>query len=96
MPLLIVVGPGLVAARIAAAAGGERPTRRRARPRCSQVWRSRPDRAIGEHLDVADGNPVKMLFGHGYALQTVLMWIIFFCSLMNLFLFIYWMPRCCT
>ena len=48
------------------------------------------------HLDVALGNPFKpiaMLFGRGYALQTVLMWIIFFCSLMNLFLFVYWMPE---
>ncbi len=44
-------------------------------------------------LDLAHGNPVKMLFSKGYALQTVLMWIIFFCSLMNLFLFIYWMPE---
>jgi MFS transporter, AAHS family, 4-hydroxybenzoate transporter len=34
-----------------------------------------------------------MLFSQGYALQTVLMWIIFFCSLMNLFLFVYWMPE---
>ena len=34
-----------------------------------------------------------MLFSRGYALQTVLMWIIFFCSLMNLFLFGYWMPE---
>ena len=34
-----------------------------------------------------------MLFGPGYVLQTVLMWIIFFCSLMNLFLFVYWMPE---
>jgi AAHS family 4-hydroxybenzoate transporter-like MFS transporter len=33
-----------------------------------------------------------MLLGRGYALQTVLLWIIFFCSLMNLFLFAYWMP----
>ena len=33
-----------------------------------------------------------MLFGPGYALQTVLLWIIFFCSLLNLFLFAYWMP----
>ena len=33
-----------------------------------------------------------MLFGQGYALQTVLLWIIFFCSLLNLFLFAYWMP----
>jgi MFS transporter, AAHS family, 4-hydroxybenzoate transporter len=43
-------------------------------------------------VDVAQGNPIKMLFGKGYALQTILMWIIFFCSLMNLFLFGYWMP----
>ena len=52
-----------------------------------------PGQGAGERLDVADGNPVKMLFGPGYALQTMLMWIIFFCSLMNLFLFIYWMPE---
>jgi AAHS family 4-hydroxybenzoate transporter-like MFS transporter len=43
-------------------------------------------------VDLAQGNPVKMLFGKGYALQTVLLWVIFFCSLMNLFLFGYWMP----
>jgi MFS transporter, AAHS family, 4-hydroxybenzoate transporter len=42
--------------------------------------------------DVARGNPVALLFSEGYALQTVLLWIIFFCSLMNLFLFAYWMP----
>jgi MFS transporter, AAHS family, 4-hydroxybenzoate transporter len=46
----------------------------------------------GGHVDVARKNPVKMLFSKGYALQTILMWIIFFCSLMNLFLFGYWMP----
>jgi AAHS family 4-hydroxybenzoate transporter-like MFS transporter len=43
-------------------------------------------------VDVARGNPIWMLFGRGYALQTVLLWIIFFCSLLNLFLFVYWMP----
>jgi AAHS family 4-hydroxybenzoate transporter-like MFS transporter len=43
-------------------------------------------------VDVAQGNPVFMLFSRGYALQTILLWIIFFCSLMNLFLFAYWMP----
>jgi len=43
-------------------------------------------------VDVAQGNPVAMLFGRGYALQTVLLWIVYFCSLMNLFLFAYWMP----
>jgi AAHS family 4-hydroxybenzoate transporter-like MFS transporter len=43
-------------------------------------------------VDVAQGNPIAMLFGKGYALQTLLMWVIFFCSLLNLFLFGYWMP----
>jgi MFS transporter, AAHS family, 4-hydroxybenzoate transporter len=43
-------------------------------------------------VDLARGNPVKMLFSQGYALQTVLLWIIYFCSLLNLFLFAYWMP----
>ncbi|HZT89137.1 MAG TPA: MFS transporter [Stellaceae bacterium] len=44
-------------------------------------------------VDLAAGNPIKMLFGEGYALQTVLLWVVFFCSLMNLFLFAYWMPQ---
>ncbi len=43
-------------------------------------------------LDIATGNPIAMLFGKGYAVQTVLLWVIYFCSLMNLFLFAYWMP----
>ena len=34
-----------------------------------------------------------MLFGEGYALQTTLLWIIFFCSLLNLFLFVFWLPE---
>ena len=46
-----------------------------------------------EGLDLARGNPVKMLLGKGYALQTVLLWVIFFCSLMDLFLFGYWLPE---
>ena len=44
-------------------------------------------------LDLATGNPVRMLFGEGYALSTILLWIIFFCSLLNLFLFVFWMPE---
>ena len=52
-----------------------------------------PGQGASERLDVAAGNPVKMLFGPGYALQTVLLWIIFFCSLLNLFLFINWLPE---
>ena len=43
-------------------------------------------------VDIAHGNPIKMLFNDGFALQTVLLWVIFFCSLMNLFLFGYWLP----
>ena len=52
-----------------------------------------PGQTAAADLDLAQGNPIKMLFEKGYALQTVLMWIIFFCSLMNLFLFIYWTPE---
>jgi AAHS family 4-hydroxybenzoate transporter-like MFS transporter len=52
-----------------------------------------PSAGSAHGLDLAHGNPVKMLFGKGYALQTVLLWVIFFCSLMNLFLFIYWTPE---
>jgi MFS transporter, AAHS family, 4-hydroxybenzoate transporter len=52
-----------------------------------------PGNGTAAGLDVPQGNPVTMLFGKGYALQTVLLWIIFFCSLMNLFLFAYWLPE---
>jgi AAHS family 4-hydroxybenzoate transporter-like MFS transporter len=51
-----------------------------------------PGQGAAHPIDIAEGNPVRMLFGEGYALQTVLLWVIFFCSLMNLFLFGYWMP----
>jgi MFS transporter, AAHS family, 4-hydroxybenzoate transporter len=44
-------------------------------------------------LDVARSNPIGMLFSQGYALQTTLVWIIFFCSLLDLFLFIFWLPE---
>jgi AAHS family 4-hydroxybenzoate transporter-like MFS transporter len=44
-------------------------------------------------LDLARGNPIGMLFGEGFALQTTLLWIIFFCSLLNLFLFVFWLPE---
>jgi MFS transporter, AAHS family, 4-hydroxybenzoate transporter len=48
--------------------------------------------AARDAVDVARGNPIWMVFGRGYALQTVLLWTIYFCSLLNLFLFAYWMP----
>ena len=44
-------------------------------------------------VDIAAENPVKLLFGRGYALQTVLLWVIFFCSLLNLYLFVFWLPE---
>jgi AAHS family 4-hydroxybenzoate transporter-like MFS transporter len=43
--------------------------------------------------DIAATNPVRMLFGEGYALPTVLLWIVFFCSLINLYLFVFWLPE---
>jgi AAHS family 4-hydroxybenzoate transporter-like MFS transporter len=52
-----------------------------------------PGAGAAAGLDVPQGNPITMLFGQGYALQTVLLWVIFFCSLMNLFLFAYWLPE---
>ena len=52
-----------------------------------------PARADSHSADIAAGNPVKMLFGRGYALQTMLLWVIYFCSLLNLFLFVYWLPE---
>ncbi len=44
-------------------------------------------------IDVAQGNPIRLLFRDGFALQTTLLWIIFFCSLLNLFLFVFWLPE---
>jgi MFS transporter, AAHS family, 4-hydroxybenzoate transporter len=43
-------------------------------------------------VDIARGNPIWMVFEQGYVLQTGLLWIIYFCSLLDLFLFVYWMP----
>src|SRR5690349_4039134 len=54
----------------------------------------RPKRSpIGPARDVARGNPIRLLFGEGFALQTTLLWIIFFCSLMDIFLFVFWLPE---
>lgn len=44
-------------------------------------------------VDLARTNPIRMLFGAGFARQTTLLWIIFFCSLLNLFLFLFWLPE---
>jgi MFS transporter, AAHS family, 4-hydroxybenzoate transporter len=52
-----------------------------------------PAPAAPHAIDIGGGNPVALLFSKGYGLQTVLLWVIFFCSLMDLFLFVYWMPE---
>jgi MFS transporter, AAHS family, 4-hydroxybenzoate transporter len=49
--------------------------------------------AAGQTVDLAQGNPVGMLFSAGYALATVLLWVIFFSSLLTLYLYVFWMPE---
>ncbi len=48
--------------------------------------------AASKLVDVATGNPVQQLFTGGLALATLLVWVIFFANLLNLYLFGYWMP----
>jgi AAHS family 4-hydroxybenzoate transporter-like MFS transporter len=43
-------------------------------------------------VDVATSDPVRQLFAGGLALTTVLIWVVFFANLLNLYLFGYWMP----
>jgi hypothetical protein len=40
---------------------------------------------------LSNGN--ALILTEGFALQTTLLWIIFFCSLLDLFLFIFWLPE---
>jgi MFS transporter, AAHS family, 4-hydroxybenzoate transporter len=49
--------------------------------------------ADAQFVDIARSNPIRMLFGEGYAMQTMLMWIIFFCGLIDLYLFLFWLPE---
>jgi len=48
--------------------------------------------AASKLVDVAKGNPVQQLFTGGLALTTMLVWIVFFANLLNMYLFSYWMP----
>jgi AAHS family 4-hydroxybenzoate transporter-like MFS transporter len=43
-------------------------------------------------VDVATSDPVRQLFAGGLALTTMLIWVVFFANLLNLYLFSYWMP----
>jgi AAHS family 4-hydroxybenzoate transporter-like MFS transporter len=54
-----------------------------------------PDAATAgpaHHIDVARGNTVTALFSEGYALRTILFWIMFFASLLSLYLIGFWLP----
>jgi AAHS family 4-hydroxybenzoate transporter-like MFS transporter len=55
-----------------------------------------PDAAMvsssARQVDVAAGNPVRALFTDGYALRTILFWVMFFCSLLSLYLIGFWLP----
>lgn len=55
-----------------------------------------PDAAPGigavHRVDVANGNTIVALFTEGYALRTILFWIMFFCSLLSLYLIGFWLP----
>jgi MFS transporter, AAHS family, 4-hydroxybenzoate transporter len=44
------------------------------------------------HVDVTVGNPVAGLFRDGLAATTILIWIMFFCNLLSMYLIGYWMP----
>ena len=44
-------------------------------------------------VDVAAGNPVKMLFADGFAARTALVWIVYFANLLDIYLIQYWMPE---
>ncbi len=90
VPAASGAGAGAVAAGIAAVPGRRGTICRRVTPHCCGASTSL--RRESGPVDIARGNPVRMLFGKGYALQTVLLWIVYFCSLLNLFLFAYWMP----
>lgn len=43
-------------------------------------------------VDVARSNPVAGLFRDGLAATTILIWIMFFCNLLSMYLIGYWMP----
>jgi AAHS family 4-hydroxybenzoate transporter-like MFS transporter len=53
-----------------------------------------PDAVPGvtQHVDVARGSTVLALFSDGYALRTILFWIMFFASLLSLYLIGFWLP----
>jgi AAHS family 4-hydroxybenzoate transporter-like MFS transporter len=45
-----------------------------------------------QDVDVARGNPVAGLFRDGLTATTILIWLMFFCNLLSMYLIGYWMP----
>jgi MFS transporter, AAHS family, 4-hydroxybenzoate transporter len=88
--LLLIMALGLPESPRFLAARGHLPARHRV---LLERLGIAPDAAGSQPVDIARRNPVGMLFGEGYALQTVLLWIVFFCSLVNLYLFVFWLPE---
>jgi MFS transporter, AAHS family, 4-hydroxybenzoate transporter len=52
-----------------------------------------PSPGAAHAIEAARGNPFRLLFADGLALPTTLLWIMFFCSLLDLFLFVFWLPE---
>ena len=70
-------------------------TRGRRSPAALRIFaRMGIDPAAGpvQQIDVARGNPIRALFADGYAMRTVLFWIMFFASLLSLYLIGFWLP----
>ena len=51
-----------------------------------------PGTASVTAVDLGAGNPVAGLFRDGFARRTVLLWVMFFAGLLDLYLLGYWMP----
>jgi len=43
-------------------------------------------------VDVVKGNPVQQLFTGGFAFTTVLIWLVFFANMLNMYMLVYWLP----
>lgn len=51
-----------------------------------------PAIGVAQQVDVANGNTIIALFSAGYTLRTILFWVMFFCSLLSLYLIGFWLP----
>ena len=88
-----VSGAAALAAGVTALPAGARQSHAGSTARSIAATGIDPDAASGvQHVDVARGSPVAALFSDGYALRTILFWIMFFASLLSLYLIGFWLP----